>query len=227
MSAPLVLMVAFPGMQPLDFVGPYEAFRAGGVDIAVAGEEVGSVRIDEHFSIRCGTEFTDGLRAEALFVPGGPGVTAQLENDALLRFLNRSQCSWITSVCTGSLLLAAAGLLKGYRATTHWRYVDLLPLGGAIPVSGERIVVDRNRVTGGGITAGLDFALSLVAMLRDESDARLAQLGLEYAPSPPYEGTPELARPETVARYREETRERYELRKAEFVDAVKRMSITA
>jgi cyclohexyl-isocyanide hydratase len=108
----------------------------------------------------------------------------------------------VTSVCTGSLVLGAAGLLRGYRAGCHWAQRDMLPLFGAEPVA-ERVVVDRNRVTGGGVTAGIDFALTLTAMLRGEAHARAVQLGLEYDPAPPFDaGSPARAGAEAVAAYR-------------------------
>ena len=105
----------------------------------------------------------------------------------------------MTSVCTGSLILGAAGLLRGYRAGCHWSQRDMLPLFGATPVA-ERVVVDRNRVTGGGVTAGIDFALTITAMLRGEAHARAVQLSLEYDPAPPFDsGSPDKADPATVA----------------------------
>jgi cyclohexyl-isocyanide hydratase len=109
---------------------------------------------------------------------------------------------FVTAVCTGSLLLGVAGLLEGYEATTHWAYMNLLPLFGAKPVR-QRVVVDRNRMTGGGVTAGIDFGLRLAAILSDESVAKGIQLGLEYDPQPPFaSGHPDVADPEVVARVR-------------------------
>jgi cyclohexyl-isocyanide hydratase len=112
-----------------------------------------------------------------------------------------AEATWVTSVCTGSLILGAAGLLDGYRAGCHWAQRDMLPLFNAIPVD-ARVVVDRNRVTGGGITAGIDFALTLTAMIRGEAHARTVQLGLEYDPAPPFDsGSPASAGSEIVAAY--------------------------
>lgn len=224
---PKIVMVAYRAMQPLDFIGPYDLFTdrfsSMGIETIVAGESRGTLQVDEHLSVRCDIGFDENAGAvDVLFVPGGSGLSDVLRDDGALRFLQSCEASWITSVCTGSLLLAAAGLLRGYRATTHWRYVDLLELGGAIPVEDERVVMDRNRLTGGGVTAGIDFGLHLLALLHGEDHARLAQIAFEYAPAPPFEGTPKRA-PDYAARYRERTAERYEKRKAEFCDALKRM----
>lgn len=119
----------------------------------------------------------------------------------------------VTSVCTGSLVLAAADLLAGYRATTHWRYLELLKIFGAIPIA-ERVVVDRDRVTGAGVTSGLDFALTVVAQLASEARAREIALQLEYDPNPPFaSGHPRIATPETLASVEKKTQANYELRK--------------
>jgi cyclohexyl-isocyanide hydratase len=107
----------------------------------------------------------------------------------------------VTSVCTGSLILGAAGLLRGYRATTHWRYVDLLGLLGAVPVANARVVTDRNRITGAGVSAGIDFALEVAARLCGEAPAKAIQLGIEYDPKPPFEGgSPSRSDPAVVAK---------------------------
>ena len=127
-----------------------------------------------------------------------------MEDPETLAWLRQvsEEAEWVTSVCTGSLLLAAAGLLTGYRAACHWGSRDQLAFFGAEPAT-ERIVFDRNRVTGGGVTAGIDFALALTAAIRGEEHARFVQLSLEYDPAPPFDsGSPERADPATVARYR-------------------------
>ena len=145
------------------------------------------------------TTFADCPRdLDVLFVPGGvPGTLTMMEDPEVLAFLadRGSRARFVTSVCTGSLVLGAAGLLKGYKATSHWLTRDVLAEFGAIPTAG-RIVVDRNRVTGGGVTAGLDFGLELVAQLRNRDYAEAVQLYLEYDPQPPFDsGTPEKASP--------------------------------
>jgi cyclohexyl-isocyanide hydratase len=134
-------------------------------------------------------------------VPGGAGQVAMMDDAAVLEFLAKqgATASFITSVCTGSLVLGAAGLLKGFRAACHWMSRDQLELLGAVPVA-ERVVVDRNRVTGAGVTAGIDFALRLAAMLRGEAEAKRIQLQMEYDPDPPFQaGSPESAGTELVA----------------------------
>jgi cyclohexyl-isocyanide hydratase len=124
---------------------------------------------------------------DVVCVPGGPGIGALLADRAWLDWLARigSEAQWVTSVCTGALVLGAAGLLDGYRATTHWLSLELLPLCGAIPVA-ERVVRDRNRITGGGVTAGLDFALTLAGLFVGDSTAQKIQLLMEYQPQPPF-----------------------------------------
>ena len=130
---------------------------------------------------------------------------------------------WITSVCTGALVLGAAGLLRGYRATTHWTALDQLALFGAEPAPG-RVVIDRNRVTGGGVTAGIDFGLVLAAMIAGEEHAMRAELGLEYAPQPPFGcGTPELAPPDLVASTRARGAAQHPIRYAASVRAAERI----
>ncbi|MBO0734813.1 MAG: DJ-1/PfpI family protein, partial [Methylocapsa sp.] len=135
-----------------------------------------------------------------VFVPGGPGQIALMKDMEVLAFLRRQAggSSWITSVCTGSLILAAAGLLTGYRAACHWLSLDQLAYFGAIPVN-ERVVIDRNRITGAGVTSGIDFALILAAQLFGERRAKSVQLAMEYDPKPPFAGgTPATADPELV-----------------------------
>jgi cyclohexyl-isocyanide hydratase len=152
--------------------------------------------------------------ADVLFVPGGAGIcNASAEPDALAFLRSRAETAqYITSVCTGALVLGAAGLLRGYRATTHWRFLDLLPPLGAQPVQ-ERVVHDRNRITGGGVTAGLDFGLTIIAQLCGTGWAEGVQLGLEYQPAPPFSsGTPHTARPEIVRAYERMSQSLYDAR---------------
>ena len=136
-----------------------------------------------------------------LCVPGGPGIDGVLASPAALAFLRKQAVTarWVTSVCTGALVLGAAGLLEGYRATTHWLSLDLLPRVGAIPVN-ERIVIDRNRITGGGVTAGIDFGLRVAAEIAGREVAEGIQLIMEYAPQPPFDaGTPDRVSADRVA----------------------------
>ena len=193
-----IAMLLFPGMTALDVVGP-QAFLAGlspGTLHLVAKAE-GPVPSDTGLSLLA----TTSLAAcpgdlDVLFVPGGDGTPAQMRDPEIRAFLRdrAARAGWIASVCTGSLILGAAGLLDGYRATSHWCVRDaVLPLLGAEPVD-ERVVFDRNRVTAAGVSAGLDLGLALAARLRGADYARTSQLVAAYAPQPPFRaGTPEDA----------------------------------
>lgn len=192
-----VAMLIYPQMTALDLIGPLQMFAAmGNVEVHLVWKERGKPVVSDAgvpiLPTRSFAECPDNLTV--LFVPGGArGTVAVMQDRAVLDFLVRKSrtAKWITSVCTGSLVLGAAGLLKGYKATSHWSMRDeILPLLGAIPVQ-ARVVEDRNRMTGAGVTAGMDFALRLVAKLRNEKMARAIQLGMEYDPQPPYHaGTP-------------------------------------
>ncbi|HWE22555.1 MAG TPA: DJ-1/PfpI family protein [Myxococcales bacterium] len=191
--------VLFPRLTQLDLTGPFEVFgRLAGAQVLLVGS--GEARSDTGLLLRPDAGFADAPQLDVVCVPGGPGVNAAMEDEATLSFLKRQaeRASWVTSVCTGALVLGAAGLLRGYRATTHWLSLDLLSAFGAIPVR-ERVVVDRNRVTGGGVTAGIDFGLRLAAELRGENAAKEIQLVMEYDPAPPYHaGSPASASPDLV-----------------------------
>ena len=142
---------------------------------------------------------------QVLFVPGTSNPFPSMENAALQEFISRvgQKAKWITSVCTGSMILGASGLLKGYKATTHWSLLNTLENFGAIPVE-ERVVIDRNRVTGAGVTSGIDFGLTLLSMLKNETAAQIAQLMMEYDPAPPFNaGSPRDAPKEFVEKVRE------------------------
>ena len=191
-------MVLFPRLTQLDLTGPYEVFgRLPDAQTLLVGPES---RSDTGLRLQPDAGYDDAPQFEVVCVPGGPGVNEAMEDEALLAFLRRQaeHAAWVTSVCTGALVLGAAGLLQGYRATTHWLSLDLLPRFGAIAVR-ERVVIDRNRATGGGVTAGIDFGLRLAAELRGEKVARQIQLLMEYDPAPPYDaGSPRTASPGLV-----------------------------
>jgi cyclohexyl-isocyanide hydratase len=195
-------MIVFPGLTQLDLTGPYEVLaRLTDVSVSLIAETSAPVRSDTGLRLLPDATFDDAPPLELLFVPGGPGIGDAIENEPLMAFLRARapRAAYITSVCTGSLVLGAAGLLRGYRATTHWLSMGLLARLGAIPVP-ERVVFDRNRITGGGVTAGIDFALRLAAELRGEVVARRLQLLLEYDPAPPFSsGSPRWAPRELVA----------------------------
>ena len=199
-----IAMVLYPGMTHLDLVGPLFAFGLmAGAKIHLVDPEIAPVFGDGHLALMP-THTYDQVPAELdlLFVPGaGPGTIDAMRDEALLAFLadRGKRAKYVTSVCTGSLVLGAAGLLKGYRATSHWVVRDtVLPLVGATPVN-ARYVKDRNRITGGGVTSGIDFGLRLVAEFRGEAEARHIQLMGEYDPDPPFNsGSPGTALPQTV-----------------------------
>lgn len=198
-------MLVFPGMTQLDFAGPLEVLaRMPGAQIHVLGKERAPVLTDIGQAVLPQLALAESPALDMLFVGGGPGATALMEDVHVLDFLREHApaAQWITSVCTGALVLGAAGLLRGYRATTHWTAMEVLPLLGAEPVH-ERVVVDRNRITGGGVTAGIDFGLAVAAQLHGEAVAKGLQLGMEYDPRPPFDcGSPATAPAELVAQVR-------------------------
>jgi cyclohexyl-isocyanide hydratase len=189
-------LVLFPNLTQLDLTGPYEVFSRmprTTVDLVAADER--PVASERGLSIAPTATFESAPPCDLLCVPGGVGVNAMMEDERLLAFLaaRGAAARYVTSVCTGALLLGAAGLLRGYRATTHWLSLDLLPLFGAIPVE-ERVAIDRNRITGGGVTAGIDFALTVTAAVFGRDTAEEIQLVIEYDPAPPFQaGSPRLA----------------------------------
>jgi cyclohexyl-isocyanide hydratase len=160
--------------------------------------------------------FADCPQLDVICVPGGAGTDDMVVDEEVLDFL-RAQAKaarYVTSVCTGSLVLGAAGLLRGYKATTHWAAMEYLAPYGAEPVK-TRVCVDRNRASGGGVTAGIDFALTLVSHLADRATAEMIQLRLEYNPAPPFSsGSPDTAPPDVIARLRQANPSGQERRKA-------------
>jgi cyclohexyl-isocyanide hydratase len=196
-SAVQIAMLIHPEMVLLDLVGPHTVFSLTTADVPLVWRTRDAVMTSTGLPIVPTADFSECPEdLDVLFVPGGlKGSIALMNDDAVLDFLidRARRAKYVTSVCTGSLVLAAAGLLKGYRATSHWYVRDLLPQMGAIADHG-RVVIDRNRVTGGGVTAGLDFGLTLAALLRSADDACRIELVLGYAPAPPFHaGTPEEA----------------------------------
>lgn len=195
-------LIVFPGLTQLDLTGPYEVFnRMPNTNVALLASGSAPVRSEWGLPIAPDAAFADAPELDVLCVPGGWGVNAMLEDRELLSFLRDrgGGAKYVTSVCSGALLLGAAGLLRGYRASTHWMSLDLLPLFGATPVR-ERVVVDRNRITGGGVTAGIDLALVIASQLFGEQIAQEIQLAIEYDPLPPFSsGSPEDAPPDVKA----------------------------
>jgi cyclohexyl-isocyanide hydratase len=199
-----VAFLLYPNVTQLDLTAPAQLLAMGGAQIELVWKTIEPVPTDSGFSILPTTTIEDCTSADVFCIPGGAGCTDVMDDDSLLCWARRvgRSASHVTSVCTGSLILAAAGLLDGYRATSHWLWRDWLELFGAIPTD-ERIVRDRNRLTGGGVTAGLDFGLALLAELRGEERAKLTQLGAEYDPDPPFHcGSPKEAGPELVERFK-------------------------
>ena len=192
-------LVLFEGVTQLDFTGPYEVFsRMPGAKVHLVAESVTPIRTEFGLTITADTTFDAAPQLDVICVPGGWGVNAQLGNAAMAKFLsNRAPSArYVTSVCTGALLLGAAGLLDGYRATTHWMSVEFLSRFGATHVD-QRVVIDRNRITGGGVTAGIDLALVIAAELYGEAVSQAIQLAIEYQPAPPFNsGSPHSAPPE-------------------------------
>ena len=194
--------VLFPNLTQLDLTGPYEVFaRVPGAKVHLVASALTPVRSERGLTICPDVTFESAPALDVLCVPGGPGVDAMMEDDAVLRFVREQALSarFVTSVCTGALVLGAAGLLKGYRATTHWLSQDLLRLFGAEPVE-DRVVIDRNRITGGGVTAGIDFGLAVAAEVCGPGIAQEIQLMLQYSPAPPFSsGSPGTA-PDAILR---------------------------
>ncbi|MFL6843529.1 MAG: DJ-1/PfpI family protein [Allosphingosinicella sp.] len=221
-----VAFLVFPGITQLDFTGPAQIFaRLGKATLLSVARTREPIATDSGFAIVPNATLDACRTADILCVPGGAGVHDVIDDEEQLGWVREvgQSAAFVTSVCTGSLILGAAGLLEGYRATSHWMWRDELALFGAIPTEG-RVVRDRNRITGGGVTAGIDFALALVAALRGEEHARLAQLAVEYDPKPPFDsGSPESAGPERVRRIEEFAAKETEARRERVKAAAERL----
>jgi cyclohexyl-isocyanide hydratase len=213
----------FSGITALDFVGPYEVLaRAPELDVVLIAKSKGEARSELGLALVAEEDFASAPDLDILCVPGGKGIVEAASDPATIDFLKRQAAAarFVTSVCTGALLLGAAGLLEGYRATTHWLSLDLLPLVGAIPVD-ERVVKDRNRITSAGITAGIDFALALVGEVSGPQRAAEIELMLQYDPAPPFKsGHPRIADPVLVQVLSETRRALQEERRAYFAERV-------
>lgn len=198
-------MLLFPGLTQLDLTGPYEVMhRIPDAKVHLVWKTKDPVAADSGLAIVPTVTFADCPPLDVVFVPGGPGQVPLMNDREVLDFVRQhgQNARYVTSVCTGALVLGAAGLLEGYNATTHWAFTDLLARVGARFAPG-RVVVDRNRVTGGGVTAGIDFGLTLAAELAGADVAKAIQLGIEYNPAPPFaSGHPDVADPALVATIR-------------------------
>jgi len=199
-----VLALVYPGLTLQDILGPLQTWMVlPGIEVQLAWKEKGPVMSDCGVPVVATHDFASAFTDPDILLVGGGGKPTLdlLEDQEALAFVaaRGARARWITSVCTGSLILGAAGLLRGYRSACHWFARDKLAAFGAIP-SPERVVIDRNRASGGGVTAGIDFGLQMIGILAGEPLGRATELLLEYAPAPPYGcGRPEIASPETLA----------------------------
>lgn len=196
-----IVFLLFPNLTQLDFTGPLQVLsRVPGAQVALAAKTMAPVPTDAVLTLNPTHTFENCPQADVLCVPGGFGVDDAMQDTATIAFVKRQAAGakYVTSVCTGAFILGAAGLLEGKRATTHWAYHDALTQVGATPVK-ARVVRDGNLFTGGGVTAGIDFAFTLAAEIAGEEAAKAIQLGLEYDPAPPFHaGAPEKAPPAAV-----------------------------
>lgn len=198
-----ITMLAYPGMTPLDLIGPLQVWNLWPeAEIQVVWKNTDPIKTDTGMDIVPTHSFDQAFtNPDILFVPGGvEGTLNIMQDQQVLDFLRQQSktTQWFTSVCTGALVLGAAGLLNGYKATTHWIAKNMLQEFGAIATEG-RWVIDRNRITGGGVTAGIDFGLALMAKIAGDEIAKRAQLIIEYSPKPPFNsGIPAEASEETL-----------------------------
>lgn len=210
-----IAMLLIPQMTQLDFTGPYEMFaRAPDTVVELVWKDRCPVRSEFGLTILPTTTLADATQPDVIFVPGGRGVNPLLTDDEVVSWVRSAaaRAKFVTSVCTGALILGAAGLLRGKRATTHWSALDMLSRFGAIPER-SRTVIDGKVITGGGVTAGIDFGLRLIAELRGETVAQTIQLATEYDPQPPFNaGHPDRAPAGVTAALREKMAPRQEER---------------
>ncbi|MDR5818122.1 DJ-1/PfpI family protein [Caballeronia sp. LZ033] len=223
-------LLLFPRVQQLDMTGPYDVFaQLADARVHLVATTREPVTSSAGMILTPDTTFDDCPSLDVICIPGGAGVGDLMEDDATLAFVQSQAANarYVTSVCTGSLVLGAAGLLRGKRATTHWAYHALLAELGAVPVQ-ARVVRDGNLFTGGGVTAGIDFALTLVAELVGESEAQAIQLQLEYAPAPPFDaGDPALAPASVLERVQERSAPSLAARSAIVARVAERLGLDA
>lgn len=195
-----IVFLLFPDITQLDFTAPAQALcRMPGARLVGAAQSLDPIATDCGFAIVPTHDFASAPQADILCIPGGHGVTDALGDMATIDFIacQAAAARWVTSICTGAFLLGRAGLLAGKRATTHWGYTHLLPLVGATHEA-ARVVEDGHIVTAGGVTSGLDFALTLIARLQGDAVAQAIQLAIEYDPAPPFAGGHPDRAPEAV-----------------------------
>lgn len=198
-----IAFLLYPDMTALDAVGPYEVLaRLPGADVKFVSSTPGPISSDVGLELVARSALDDAPAPDIIVVPGGPGALAALEDAAAVEWLREAHATskWTTSVCTGSLLLGAAGILEGKRATTHWILRDMLTQFGSESVA-ERVVIDDHVITAAGVSAGIDMALHLAAMEAGEAEARALQLTIEYDPDPPFDSG-SLGKADAVTRRR-------------------------
>jgi cyclohexyl-isocyanide hydratase len=223
-----VNIILFDALTQLDLTGPYEVLvRAPGVHIELVGKSLAPVRSDRGLMLMPTTTIETAPPCDLLVVPGGPGTDDAIIDAQWVDFTRRQAQSakYIFGICTGSLLLGAAGLLKGKRSTCHWQAIDFLPEFGAIVIR-ERMCVDGNIFTAGGVTSGIDMALKVVGLLLGDEAAKQIQLQIEYDPKPPFPGgTPTTSEPSIVQKCLEATQARRVLRASAVGQAASRMPV--
>ena len=213
-------------MTQLDMTGPFEVFaRVPNATVHLVWKKIEPVVCDTGLTLTPTTTLSDCPKLDVICIPGGPGQIDLMEDDDVIEFVRRQgqQARYVTSVCTGALVLGAAGLLRGYKAATRWASMDNLAHFGAEAVK-TRVCIDRNRITGGGVTAGIDFGLVLASKLTDTATAEKIQLYMEYNPEPPFKsGSPDLAPPAVLAAFNEMARGMLTRRKEVTLRAAKQM----
>lgn len=218
--------LVFPDITQLDLTGPQQVLsRLPGAEQLLVWKTREPVRSESGLMLVPDATYADCPPLDMICVPGGPGMNPLLTDADTIAFLQRMapKARYVTAVCTGSLVLGAAGLLKGKRAATHWAAMEFLPKFGAIPVD-ERVVVDGNIVTGGGVTAGIDFGLKVAAEVAGEAVAKTIQLMIEYDPAPPFDsGHPRSADPAVLANLRERMKPMHAQRGAQVEAAAKKL----
>ncbi|MEZ5958717.1 MAG: DJ-1/PfpI family protein [Hyphomonadaceae bacterium] len=201
-----IVFILYPRLTQLDFTGPYEVLaRVPNTEVVIASKGGGALETEMGLTFAGLSKLSDVARADMIMIPGGPGQTDAMQDPTFMDEVKRlgASAKYVTSVCTGSLILAGAGLLSGKRAGSHWAYRELLTMFGVVP-DDARVVRDGNAITGGGVTAGIDIALTIAAELAGEDVAKMIQLAIEYAPAPPFNaGRPEIAEEKTVAAVRQ------------------------
>jgi cyclohexyl-isocyanide hydratase len=214
-----IVFALYPRLTQLDFTGPFEVLqRLPGAELSVASRAGGTLESDSGLSFSGLARLADIPGCDLICVPGGNGLTAALRDFEFVAEVRRlgQSARYVTSVCTGSLVLAAAGLLTGKRAACHWGWRALLAEAG-VHVEHARVVKDGHVITGGGVTAGIDFALHVVAEIAGEHTAQQIQLAIEYDPEPPFHaGRPETAPPAILASLRAGIERNYPERRAAF-----------